>query len=342
MSINGFMARTRRGAPAVLAGAAVLAALSACDLPFNLGQPTTRAIESGAADTLTSSSGFQIDGTYKEAGQSWFIVMDIVRPDREDVVVTNQTPGSPSKVEAIIVGNNAYFSGQAFLAQHMGSDPLSQSLVKAAGNAWWQGSARLAPQLPNLTNGHSFQSTFLGSAVTQRTDHVTMEGVDAIELSGPRADVWMRAAPPYYLLHLRMKKGVVIDGLSEADLRFSNFNRNFEFAVPTNVIDFSNLSTLPPVYTVVSVDTSGCGSPCAVTAVLKNLGGMTGAQAPSTITFTMTANASRLVLGSCQVQVTPDVGYNATTTVGCTIANLTGAPANAATVTATADNPGRG
>jgi len=39
---------------------------------------------------------------------------------------------------------------------------------------------------------------------------------------------------------------------------------------PTSSI-FSNLSTLTPIYTVVSVDTSGCGSQCAVLALVKNL-----------------------------------------------------------------------
>jgi hypothetical protein len=91
---------------------------------------------------------------------------------------------------------------------------------------------------------------------------------------------------------------------------------------------------------VVSVDTSACASPCIVAALLKNLGGRAAAQAPSTITFTMTDPASKRVLGTCATQVSPDVGYNVTTIVSCTFANLDVQQANAATVTATADNPG--
>ena len=56
----------------------------------------------------------------------------------------------------------------------------------------------------------------------------------------------------------------------------------------------------------------------------------------------MADTASRQVLGRCQTQVVPDVGYNATTTVTCTIDNVTAQQSNAATVTATPDNPGRG
>lgn len=318
-------------------GAVVVAALSACDVPFGLGQPTERALESGAADTLTAATSFKIDGTYTDqSGDAWTISMLIARPDREDAVVTD----SKVKVEAIVIGNAAYFSGQAFLSAHMGSDPLSRNLVRAAGNAWWKGSSDLAPKLPDLTDGGAFRSTFLANAVTQRTDNVTSDGIPAIELSGPRADVFIRADAPHYILHVHMKKGVAIDGLGEADLTYRSFNSRTEIVAPSPVIDFSNLSTLPPIYTVVSVDTSGCASPCVVSAQLKNLGGMTGARAPSTITFTMTDSASGSALGSCQAQVVPDVGYNATTTVSCTIASVSGQQANSAIVTATPDNPG--
>jgi hypothetical protein len=72
------------------------------------------------------------------------------------------------------------------------------------------------------------------------------------------------------------------------------------------------------------------------------LGGMTGARARSTITFTMTDTASGQPVGRCQTPVAPDVGYNATVTVNCTIDDVTAQHSNAATVTATPDNPGRG
>jgi len=60
------------------------------------------------------------------------------------------------------------------------------------------------------------------------------------------------------------------------------------------------------------------------------------------VTFTMTDSASGQVVGSCQAKVQPDVGFNSTTTVACTMAAVNGQQVDAATVTATADNPGRG
>jgi hypothetical protein len=171
---------------------------------------------------------------------------------------------------------------------------------------------------------------------------VSVDGVDAVDLSSARGEVFISAQAPYRVLRVRLKHGVVVDGIRDADLRFINYNSAFRISAPADVIDFSNLTTLPPIYTVVSVDTSGCSSPCVVSAQLKNLGGPFHAQAPSTITFTMTDTASRQVLGSCRSPVVPDVKYNETTTVRCSIDNITAQQSNAAVVTAVPDNPGRG
>lgn len=321
-----------------MVGAVVVVALSSCDLSSGLDLPTTRSLESGATGTLVAADSFEIAGSYSDGSHQWSLDLQLGRPSSEHVTVTT----SDVKLEAIILGNNAYFRGQQFLSAHMGSDLVSRSFVKAAGNGWWKGAAGHVPQLTDLTDGNAFKSTFLGQAVTQRTDHVSVDGVDAVDLSGPRGEVFITAKAPYRVLRVRLKHGVVVDGLRDADLRFVNYNRDFRILAPGDVIDFSDLTTLPPTYTVVSVDTSGCGSPCAVSALLKNLGGLLHAQAPSTVTFTMTDTASRQVLGRCQTQVAPDVKYNATTTVTCSIDSVTAQLSNAATVKATADNPGRG
>ena len=332
------LVQARPRARAGLVGVVVIAALSGCDLPVGLGLPTTRSLETGATGTLAAADSFEITGSYSEGSNQWSIDLQLSRPDSEYVTVT--TPDL--KLEAIILGNNTYFRGQQFLSAHMGTDLVSRSFVKAAGNGWWKGSAGQVPHLADLTDGNAFRSTFLGQAVTQRIDHVSVDGIDAVDLSGARGEVFITAQAPYRVLRVRLKHGVVVDGIRDADLRFVNYNHDFQISAPTNVIDFSNLTTLPPIYTVVSVDTSGCGSPCVVSALIKNLGGLVGARAPSTITFAMTDTASRQVLGSCQARVVPDVAYNATTTVTCSIDTVTAQSSNAATVTATPDNPGRG
>ena len=309
--------------------------LAACDLPFGLGLPSTRALENGASDGLAGAKSVEITGSYAESGHGWKVDLQVARPSLEHVLVSDGTV----KLEAIIViGTAAYFRGRDFLSQHLGSDPAAQSLVAAAGDAWWKGSAALAPNLSDFTDGARFKTTFLGSAITQRTDHVSVDGIAAIDLAGPRADVFIAEAAPYQLLRIKMKTGAEADGATDADLRFTNFGRDFGIVVPTDVIDFADLSTLPPSYTMVSVDTSACGAPtCVVTADVKNLGGRIGAKAPSSVTFTLTDSASGKVLGTCQAEIQPDVGYNATTKVSCSI---TVGSFNAATVSAAPDNPG--
>ena len=352
MASTGFSA-AGLGALRLLLAVVLAATLAACNLPFGLGTASERALESGAEASLASSS-FELAGTYSGPGvaapshvsgarsnpapssTTWSIDWQFNRTGAQHLTVS----GTNLNVEAIITTNDAYFRGQQFLSDHMGDDPLSRGFVSAAGNAWWKGSAGLVPQLPDFTRATAFKSTFLGSAVTQRADNFSVDGVDAVKLSGPRADLYIASASPHQLLVVQLKKGVVIDGIRDAEFKYSNFGKDFGIQAPTDVIDFSNLSSLPPIYTVVSVDTSRCSSPCVVSAVLKNLGGMTGAKAPSTITFTMTGTVSGSSLGSCQAQVVPDVGYNATTTVSCTI-NVSSRPPNAANVTATPDNPGR-
>jgi hypothetical protein len=322
---------------AMAAGVCVLAAHSACSAPFGIGEPTTRALETGAADTLTAARSLEITGTYIESSTTWSIDLQLTRPAKQHAVVS-----SPDvKLEAIAIGLDVYFRGKDFLAQHMGADSLSQSLVKVAGNAWWKGSSNFLPSLADFTDGATFRETFLGTAVTQRTDHVMVDGLDAVDLSGPRADVFIAAAPPHRVLRVHLKAGALIDGIRDGDIHYKNFGQDFGIVAPSDVIDFSNLSTLPPVYTVVSVDTSACGLPCGVSALVKNLGGTTGAQSPSTVTFTMTDAASRQVIGGCKALVVPDVGYNSTAVVACEMPGLSGRQVNAATVTATVENPGR-
>jgi hypothetical protein len=339
------MAHSNSPVAGVLAAAALAVALSACDLPFGLSLVSTRALESGAGETLSGASSLEITGSYVDTSARWTIDLQLVRrPTAEHLVATaSSKDGGPDvKLEAIVLGGTAFFRGPEFLAQHMGSDQLSQNLVKVAGNSWWVGGIAALPQLPDFTDGTAFRSTFLGPVVTKRTDHTSSDGVPAIEMSSPRADVFISAVAPYQVLRVRLVKGAVVDGIAEADFRFSNFNQDVKIMPPRDVINFSNLSTLPPVYTVVAVDTSKCTSPCELSAQLRNIGGGSGARAPSVVTFTVTDPAIGGVAGSCKAQVVPDVGYNSTTSAGCTIADLNTQKLNAATVTATVDNPGRG
>ena len=327
-----------RLAQAAAAGAAVMILVPACEGPFGLGLPSTRALESGAADGLSGGRSFEIAGAYTTNGASWAVDLQLAGPGTEHALVAQ---GS-LKLEAIIIGGAAYFRGQDFLSQHLGSASAARTLVQAAGNAWWKGPATDAPSILDFTDADRMRATFLGSVVRSRADHRTVDGVDVAQLSGPRADVYISEAAPHRVVRIRLNKGAVIDWISDADIGYSSYGKDFKIQRPSDVIDFSNLSTLPPLYTVVSVDTSKCASTCVVSAVVKNLGGKTGARAPSSVVFTMTDPATGGVIGTCTAQIVPDVNYNSTASVSCTITVPSGQRIDAVVITARPDNPGHG
>ena len=313
----------------------LVAASGACAVPFNLDQPTTRSLEAGVEAALTTSRSFELAGSFVEGGTRWDADLELFAGGTEQVSLD----GGGVQLEAILLGGTAYFRGRRFLSDHL--DAGLAAAVDAAGDAWWAAPAGEVPRLPDLTSGGDFRSTFLGAALDRRTDHLSEGGVDAVELSGPRADVFVAAAPPHRPLRIRLTTGISVDGISAAALTYSHFDDLAPPQRPAQVIDFSDLSTLPPLYTVAAVDTSGCGSPCRVRADLRNLGGRQPAVAPSSVTFTLTGR-SGAVLGGCRAVVAPDVGYNATTEADCTISGLAAADLQGAVVTATPTNPGRG
>lgn len=324
-----------RFAAVVSAAATLLVAAPGCE-PLGLGLPTTRELENGVVGGVNSASSLEVAGAYVLDGVPWSFDLQLVRPHTEHLLVDQ----GATHLEAIVIGTNAYFRGRDFLSQHLGSASAARTVVNAAGSAWWVGTASGLPDLSDFADGDWLKQTFLGPAATQRNDHVTVDGLDAAEFSGPRADVYIGEQAPHRLIRLHLAPRTNVDGMTSGDMHFSSYDREFGIAAPSDVIDFSNLSTLPPEYTVVSVDTSHCGVPCVSSAVVKNLGGKSGGSAPSTITFTMTDSASGKLLGSCATQIQPDVDYNGTATVSCTIGGLTGQDFNAAIVAATPDNPG--
>src|SRR2546428_11018877 len=79
-SLSQTLYRTRAG----LIGAVVVAALSACDLPFGLDLPTTRSLESGATGTLLAADSFEIIGSDSGGRNQWANHLQLRRPRPED------------------------------------------------------------------------------------------------------------------------------------------------------------------------------------------------------------------------------------------------------------------
>jgi hypothetical protein len=309
---------------------------SACQLPLGLGLPTTRELESGALAVVASARSLEVAGSYEESSGRWDLDVKLARPAARHVVASR----NGVRVEAITIGNDAYFRGQELLAQQLNGDEPSRSLANAAGNAWWKGLASNQLDFFPFTDGARLKAAFINTDLVMRLDHVAENGVDTARLSSPRADVYIGEAAPHELVRLQMRQGTSVDGFTQADLQFTHYGADFKITAPSDLINFADLSTLPPSYTVLSVDASGCASACLVQATVKNLGGRTGARAASTIRFDLTDLVSGGVIGSCTATVAPDVDYNATTTVSCTIAKAASQDFGAAKVTATPTNPG--
>src|SRR5947208_9077816 len=106
--------------------------------------------------------------------------------------------------------------------------------------------------MPDFTDGTALRATFLGSASNRRTDHQSIDGVDSVELSGTRADVFIASEPPYRLLRVRLKPGVEIDGLTDADLHYSNVGRASGIVAPKDVLDFGDHRPAPQTYRVLT------------------------------------------------------------------------------------------
>ena len=329
-----------QGARSAAAGAALALLLAACELPYGLGLATTRELEAGATETLASSPSLELAGGYQDAGVHWSLAVSLVRPDSRHL----QLDDGSLKLEAVVLGQVAYFRGREYLAQHLARDARSQDLARLAGDSWWKGELPgPLPALPDFTDGPAFRSTFLGAALSGRTDHASVDGVAAVDLWGPRADVYLAEAAPHQVLRVRLRPGAVVDGIHDADFRYRGYGRQPPIAAPAGVIDFSDLSTLPPLYTVLAVDSSRCKAVCTVSASVKNLGGRQPAAGPSTVTFKLTDPSSGTLLGSCVATVAPDVGLGVVTTASCTIPGVgSGPPFTVAALTATPSNPGRG
>src|SRR4029077_16068870 len=107
---------------------------------------------------------------------------------------------------------------------------------------------------------------------------------------------------------------------TNGDLAFTNYNTAFEITEPAGALNLDDPTTFPPYYEGGIPDLSKCNTdPCTVSETVKNDAGTQGASAPSTVTFTLTNDADGAVVGTCKVNISPDVSNGQSTTVSCTI-----------------------
>lgn len=316
--------------------------IAACGLPFGLGKPSTSQLENGAADNLAKAKSFEAQGTFSESGTDYKFDTKYAAPNTEDVQVIQ---GNLS-YELLQMNGTVYFKGSDYLATVLGSDPNAQQILKGVGTRWFTSKSATPIDLSDITNANKVKANFLNTIATKRADDVITNGQDTAELTLVDGIVDITENTPYRLVRLRSLKGQTLNGVTGFDMTFSNYDKDFGIQAPTDVFDFDDPTTWPPLYKVDSVaqktiaGTTSCDDPCTLTATVENVGGVKGASAPSTVTFTLSSAADKSTLGTCKVTIQPDKPHAQQFTVSCSIQSAAWTNFNGDyNYGATADNP---
>ena len=302
--------------------------------------PSTSELVNGAADGFGKATGLEITGTFAENSFNYTVDMQITPPNTVHLTLTQNT----LHIESEQVNGKVFYRGKEFVASVLGTTPEDKQIANAVGDRWFTSKDATPIDVSGFSDPTKVKANFLNTLSVKRTDNVTSNGVVTAELTGPDYILNITEASPHRLVQLRTAQGKTVQQMTDATLAFGNYDKDFSIQAPTNVFDVDDHSTWPPKYTRVSIEHSRCDDPCILSAVYRNDGGTTGALAPSTITFTLTAKADGSALGSCKATIQPDVANGQTVTESCSISSsawtaFNNVNGNVYIYNAVADNP---
>jgi hypothetical protein len=324
----------------LLLTSAMALVIAACGLPFGLGRTSTSQLENGAADNLAKAKSVEAKGTFTQSTITYQFDTKFVAPSTEDVQVTQGT----LSYEALQINGKIYLKGSAFLQSQITDPTEGQQLAKVVGDRWYTSKEAQPVDTSEITDANKVKANFLSNIATKRTDDVIVDGQPTAELTLGDFILNITEDSPYHLVRLRSANGKTVQGISNLDMKFTNYNKDFALSAPTNVFDFDDPTTWPPRYQVDAVhqqevSQGSCGDPCVLSADVENTGGLNGASAPSTITFVLTAS-DQSSLGSCKATIQPDRPHGQKFTVSCSIQSSAWTNyAGQYTYGATPDNP---
>jgi hypothetical protein len=299
----------------VIVGVASLM-MAACGLPFGIGQASTSQLINGAADTLSKATGFEVTGMFTTGSDKYQIDLQYQSSGAAHMDMTKGT----THLEVLQINGKAYYRGKDFVASVAGTDAFGQALARAVGDKWFTSKDATPLDMSGFTDAAKVKANFLNTLSVSRKDNVTYNGADTAELSDSDSILNITESSPYELVRLRTQTGKTVSDVTDMDLAFSNYNKDFNITQPTDVFQMDDPTTWPPFYVVTAVNLSGCtGDPCRVAATVQNNGGAKGASASSTVTFTATNDADKSVLGTCKATISPDIANGAKATVSCAI-----------------------
>jgi hypothetical protein len=320
----------------VAIGAAGLLA-AACNLPFLVPSlASTTQLINGASDSFGKASGFELTGIFQDTTSSYTMDVQYTAPATAHIAMTL----NGLQVEVIQTDGRVYYRGQDFAASQVGSNAGAQKVVRAIGDRWFTTKSATPLDMSGFTDASKVKANFLQNFTVARKDNVSSSGLMTAELSADNYILNITEASPHRLVYLRTPPGKSVDNFTNLKFAITNYDKNFGTAAPTNVFDVDDQSTWPPLYTVVSVENSGCSDPCMLSAVLRNDGGLTGASAPSTVTFSLLDSGNNS-LGSCKVTISPDIANGKQVTESCSISSSAWTNYTGSTYTyeAVPDNP---
>jgi hypothetical protein len=287
-----------------------------CGLPFGgKSLPSTSDLVNGAADGFAKAKGLEINGTFVQNSFNYTIDMQISPPSDAHLTMTQNS----LQIESEQVSGKVFYRGRDFVASVLGTSAANQQIAKAVGDRWFTSKSAAPIDLSGLSDPTKVKANFLSTVSVKRKDNVSSSGVNTAELTGDDYILNITEATPYRLVFLRTAPGKTVQEMTQANLTFSNYDKDFAIVAPTNVFDVDDHSTWPPMYVYSSINNSKCDDPCILSADFQNSGGMTGASAPSTATFSLTNKADGSDLGSCKGTIQPDVANGSKVTVSCSI-----------------------
>jgi hypothetical protein len=320
----------------VAIGAASMLA-AACSVPFlGPGLASTAQLINGAGDSITKASGFEMSGAFDGASGSYAMDLQYTAPTTAHVVMTRNN----LQIEFIQVDGKVYYRGKDFIASQLGSNAGAQKILRAIGDRWFSSASATPVDMSGFTDASKVKASFLQDFTVARKDNVSSSGLMTAELSADSYVLNITESSPHRLVYLRTVLGKTVNNFTNIKLAFTNYNKSFGTVAPANVFDLDDKSTWPPLYTAVSVENSRCSDPCVLSAVLRNDGGLTGASAPSTVTFSVLDNSNN-ALGSCKVTISPDIANGKQVTESCSISSSawTNYAGSTYTYEAVPDNP---
>ncbi len=304
------------------ARAAVLAVLlfTACAVP-GIGQASTSDLINGAGTELAHATGLEVNGAFsKESGD--FSVNIQMNPPHSAHITASKSSSSQTSLnyEAIQIGDKDFYRSLDLAKLAAAQTPDAQQVARMVGGRWFTYSGTPL-DLGVFASAADIKANFLTDLKVSRKDNVDAGGQNTAQLATGDYVLNITEASPHRLVFLQTVAGKTVQGYSQAHMSITNYNKVFAIEAPPKVVDLDDPATWPPLYTIVSVENSRCGTPCTLSAQVKNLGGVEGATAPSTVTFDLKNSANQKVLGSCNVTIHPDLPHNQTVTERCTISS---------------------